>query len=412
MACPFSQLGLRVAPEGRDGPDPPPPRADHARVPPAPGRRVSQRAEQLVSMLLRLDGIDRFALLLLGCGAVTFLVGLWMEPHGSFGSAIEQHYPDWAPGLVTDGILLLVVNCVLRRHERRRILSQVGSLSREFALDAVRRAREEGWLTDGSMSGLGLGRASLSEVDLSEGRLEGVDLSYSDLRGAVLAYADLRGSDLTGSHLGEADLRWTELRGARLRWADLRGAMLDGALLEGADTRFASVDARLAAATGFSRAIVGGFLDEAQVAEVRRTFDRLSTAGSAPIERFYERLFKDLPEARALLRTEPRVQARKFLQSLRVIVSALHAPQRHVTVLQRLGQRHDGYGVRPEHYPVVADTLLGVFADTLGEDFTPEARSAWERAFALITTIMIGGATRPIGPDLEFSPPHPRGHRA
>jgi hemoglobin-like flavoprotein len=239
--------------------------------------------------------------------------------------------------------------------------------------------------------GMALGKASLAGVDLSDGALRDVDLSYSDLRGATLAYADLRCADLSGCDLTEADLRWTDLRGARLRWADLRGAMLDGALVDGADTTFASVDPRLAGTPGFAQAIVGGFLDDAQIGEVRRTFDLLFEAGTGPVEHFYERLFQDLPEAREMFRTESRTQARKFLQSLKVIVSALHAPQRHVTVLQRLGQRHDAYGVMPHHYPVVESTLMTVLADALGREFTPEARSAWERAFALITMIMIGG---------------------
>jgi hemoglobin-like flavoprotein len=395
MPCPFSQFS-RVAPGGIAVSEAAPDGAGASLLGQPPRESVgrSRRApveHPLVPFLLRLDGIDRFALVLLCCGVVTFLVGMWMEPPASFGSAVEQHYPDWAPGLVTDGILLLVVNSVLRRHERRRVLSQIGSLSREFALDAVRRARGEGWLSDGSLVGMALGKASLAGVDLSDGALRDVDLSYSDLRGATLAYADLRCADLTGCDLTEADLRWTDLRGARLTWADLRGAMLDGSLVDGADTRFASVDPRVAGTPGFAQAIVGGFLDDQQIGEVRRTFDRLLEAGTAPIEHFYHRLFEDLPEVKGMFRTEPRIQARKFLQSLKVIVSALHAPQRHVTVLQRLGQRHDAYGVMPHHYPVVANTLMTVMADALGPAFTPEARSAWERAFALITMVMIGG---------------------
>jgi hemoglobin-like flavoprotein len=414
MPCPFSQFS-RVAPGESElaRPTPVEPEGiEHLPARPAYRPVESLRDPQSFGgVLRRLDGIDRFALVLLGCGVLTFLTGMWMEPPGSFSAAVEQHYPDWAPGLVTDGILLLVVNSILRRHERRRVLSQVGSLSREFALDAVRRARGEGWLTDGSLNGMTLARASLEGVDLSEGRLEGIDLSYSDLRGATLAYADLRGADLTGTDMSDADLRWADLRGAVLRWSDLRGAMLDGALLEGVDARFASVDPRLAGMPDFSDAVMGGFLDATQIGEVRRTFDQLVETGPAAIERFYDRLFRDLPEARVLFRSEPRIQARKFLQSLKVIVSALHMPQRHVTVLQRLGERHGTYGVRPEHYPVVSNALLSVLEDALGPAFTPDAKAAWERAFTLIATVMIGGASEGVSSSRGSAPPHPGGLR-
>jgi len=366
MPCPFSSLVPR-------------------RTAPSVGRR----------RLGPMDGIDRFAVVLLALGASVFVFGLVLEPPASAGGAFLQHYPDWAPGLVTDGILLLVVNGVLRRHERRRVLLQVASLSREFALDAVRRARAEGWLVDGSMEGLALARTSLPGADLTEVRLAGADLSFSDLSGASLAYADLRGTDLTGANLAGTDLRWTDLTGARLRWADVRGALLDGAHLDGIDARFAAVDPRAAGHPAFATdAVPGGFLDDAQLGAIERTFDLLAARGTDPIERFYAWLFEALPEARPLFRSDARAQARKFLQSLRVIVSALHEPNKHVAVLQRLGDRHRAYGVAEAHYPVVAETLLAVLEEALGSELDASAREAWRRALGLITTVMTSGAGR------------------
>lgn len=283
-----------------------------------------------------------------------------------------------------------MVNGILRRHERNRVLSQVGSLSREFALDATRRAREEGWLTDGSMRGRTLSRAVLEGADLSKAGFAGVDLSYSDLRDTTLAYADLERADLTGADLRGADLRWSNLSGATLRWADLQGALLEGARLESVDGRFAAIDARHADHE-LEGAVVGGFLDEDQVAEVQRTFELVAAQGTEPVELFYQRLFETAPHLRPLFRSEPARQARKFMQTLRVIVSALHTPMKHVAVLQSLGERHEGYGVRPEHYPIVRDALLSVLSERLGPAFTPAARRAWERAFELMATIMTGG---------------------
>lgn len=346
--------------------------------------------------LHRLDDIERFALLLMALGAGLVAWGAWIEPPGSLNELISRNAHDWAPGLVIDGLLLWVVNGIFRRHERKRVLSQMGSLSREFALDAARRAREEGWLADGSLAGWDLSRAALQGAHVSNAVLHGADLSFADLEEATLAYSDLRGADLTGAHLAGADLRWADLTDAVVSWADLRGALLEGTTLDGIDARFASIDARQAGVPALAEAIVGGFLDAEQVQEVRRTFDLLAEHGTKPIERFYERLFEMAPEARGMFRSEPGHQATKFLHSLRVIVSALHSPRRHVAVLQSLGKRHDGYGVQPHHYALVADVFLAVFADTLGAGFTPSAREAWERAFELMATIMTGSrAARP-----------------
>lgn len=368
MPCPFSTL-----------------------VSPAVARRVVRRRR----LPVRLDGIDRFAVLLLVLGVGVLVSGLALETSVTARSAFLDHYPDWAPGLVTDGVLLLVVNGILRRQERRRVLSQVASLSREFALDAVRRARSEGWLVDGSMAGLALSKAALPGADLTEACFADADLSFSDLSGAILAYADLRRCDLTGTNLAGADLRWADLSGARLRWADLRGALLDGAVLDTVDAHFAAIDARMATHPAFAAGSVpGGFLDEPQLAAIERTFELLSEQGPAPIERFYARLFETVPEARSMFRTDGRTQARKFLHTLRVIVSALREPNRHVAVLQRLGERHRGYGVTHGHYLVVGETLLSVFEEALGDDFDALAREAWARAFGLIQTVM---TTEPSG---------------
>jgi uncharacterized protein YjbI with pentapeptide repeats len=336
------------------------------------------------------DEIELFALALIGLGVVLVL---WpaLAPPGAWSETIARSAPDWAPGLVVDGMLLWVVNGIIRKHERNRVLSQVGSLSREFALDATRRAREEGWLVDGSMARRALSRASLAGADLSDAAFPGADLTFADLHGATLAHADLRGADLTGVELRDADLRWADLSGAVLRWADLRGALMDGAVLEGVDARFAAIEARQADHPELSGAIVGGFLDADQVAEVRRTFELLAAQGVGPVELFYERLFAAAPETRPLFRADPAHQARKFLSSLRVIVSALDSPIRHVAVLQSLGERHRGYGVAPAHYRVVGDTLISVLAERLGERFTRDAEAAWERAFELMATIMTGG---------------------
>lgn len=355
------------------------------------GGKTTSRA-RLLRLLDATDEIERFALVLIGLGVIMVAWGSWLEPPGSLNEAMARNAHDWAPGLVIDGLLLWVVNGIIRRNERDRVLSQVGSLSREFALDATRRAREEGWLTNGVMAGRSLSRSALAGADLTQACLAGADLSYSDLRGATLAYADLRGADLTGADLAGADVRWADLTGATLRWTDLRSALLDGTDLAGVDARFASIDARQADRPELSGALVGGFLDDAQVREVRRTFELLADQGTAPVELFYRRLFERAPHLRGLFHTDEVRQARKFLQSLRVIVSALHTPMKHVAVLQGLGERHEGYGVRPEHYALVGDTLLDVLTEALGPELTPEARQAWERAFQLMATIMTSGA--------------------
>ena len=139
----------------------------------------------------KFDVVDGFALVLLAVGLGLFGWGVYAGPPASFSDLVLIHFGDWTPGLVIDAVLLLVINRVIHNHERKRVISQVGSLSNEFALDAVRRCREEGWLHTGIMAGGTFAKARLATADLSDARLTGVDLSFADLSRADLTHADL-----------------------------------------------------------------------------------------------------------------------------------------------------------------------------------------------------------------------------
>lgn len=336
----------------------------------------------------RFDAVDLLASVLLVLGLGLFAWGLMLDTPSSLDDLVHGHYADWTPGFVIDGILLLVLNRVIHSHERRRIISQVGSLSNEFALDAVRRCREEGWLLSGLMANRAFVRGRLATADLSDARLPGANFSFADLRDVDLTHADLCGADFKGANLKGADLRWANLTGASLQWADLREAQLDGAVLDRVSAPFASVDREYAAMPAFVDAVADGFLSTRQQELVRSSFELLLAKGDAPVQRFYEHLFERAPQLRPLFSSDIKRQSRKFLQSLRVIVNSLPATERAAPVLQRLGERHRGYGVSADHYQIVGGVLIDTFDEVLGENFTDEVREAWNAAFRLIASIM------------------------
>ena len=336
----------------------------------------------------KFDTVDFLALALLSVGLFLFALGWSLDPPASTRNLILTHFGDWTPGFVIDGILLLVLNRVIRSNERRRVIRQVASLSNEFALDAVRRCREEGWLQSGILSNMDFAKARLSTADLSDAMLAGVDLSFADLSGADMTNANLSGANLKGTNLTNADMRWSDLSGARLHWSDLRNAQLEGAKLEGMTAKFASVDPHYGSIPGFQHAVVGGFLSAHQVELVGQSFNQLMEAGDSAIVRFYDKLFETAPQFRELFSSDVDRQARKFLQSLKLIVNSLSSLERAAPVLNSLGRRHEGYGVKPEDYDVVGAVLIATLQEILGEDFTKEVEVAWTAAFKLISTAM------------------------
>ena len=250
---------------------------------------------------LRLDMVDTLAVSFLSVGALLFIVGITMDTR-ALSEFWQVFVDEWTPGFVIDGALLLVVNRIIRRNERNNVLAQVGSLSNDFALDAVRRARSEGWLVDGSMTGREIRKAKLATADLSGANLSKVDMRYADLSFASMTHADLRGADLTGANCKNADLRWADLRGAKLNWTDLTGAQVEGARLDQADLRFAAVDQEFYRVHGDQvvGTISGGHLNCHQVATLQSSFAKIEVAGEQAIGLFYDNLFEAKPELRSM----------------------------------------------------------------------------------------------------------------
>jgi len=59
--------------------------------------------------------------------------------------------------------------------------------------------------------------------------------------------------------------------------------------------------------------------------------------------------------------------------------------------LVKLGARHIRYGVRPEHFGVVAEALLWTLEQGLGDRFTEDVREAWIAAWGVIADAMTIG---------------------
>jgi len=343
-------------------------------------------------MVRKLDFIDVLALLLIVIGAGLFAYGLSLDPPSSLEELVLTQFGDWTPGFIMDGVLLLIINSVIHMHERRRIISQVASLSNEFALDAVRLCRDEGWLQSGKMKGRRFASARLGGADLSDSKLSRANFSFADLSAADLTHADLKGIDLKGANLHGADLRWADLSRASLQWADLRGANLAGARLDGVKADFTLVDKTHLSIPEFENAVVGGFMSKRQIDLVTSTFKQFLVTGDSGAIRFYERLFETAPYLSKLFHDDVERQARMFLQALGVIVSSLSSTERAARVLKRLGDKHHGYGVETDHYSVVGTVLVETLQEVLGDDFSDEASEAWTAAYRLISSIMISAS--------------------
>lgn len=126
-----------------------------------------------------------------------------------------------------------------------------------------------------------------------------------------------------------------------------------------------------------------------QVRLVQESFAQIVPVKDEVTRLLYERLFELDPSLRALFRGDMDRQRSRLAVALAMVVHGLKSSAAIVPVLEELGRRHVGYGVRIEHYATVGEAILWALGQVLGDRFTPEVRAAWMDAYDLIASTMI-----------------------
>lgn len=127
---------------------------------------------------------------------------------------------------------------------------------------------------------------------------------------------------------------------------------------------------------------------------IRKTFAEVERPDHVAALVFYRRLFTAAPALRPLFKTGVEAQSRKLMESLSFTVSRLESPATLVPDLEALGARHVGYGVQDSHYEIVGEALIGMLEETLGDQFTAEARRAWVALYGFMADTMKRGAAK------------------
>ncbi len=122
--------------------------------------------------------------------------------------------------------------------------------------------------------------------------------------------------------------------------------------------------------------------------EVQRTLNELLKDEAGFAEHFYTTLFDRHPHLERLFKHNLMDQGKLLTHMLRGVVYSLSRPEHLVAGLKKLGQQHEDYGVRPEHYPIVKEILMETIETQLGDVCTENVRAAWEQAIAMVVELM------------------------
>jgi hemoglobin-like flavoprotein len=128
-------------------------------------------------------------------------------------------------------------------------------------------------------------------------------------------------------------------------------------------------------------------LTASQTKIVQMSFHQLIGEIALAAETFYDRLFELDPSLRVLFKGDIRMQGRKLMHTLLIVVNGLDNLDMLLPDIRNLGKRHTGYGVKREHYDTVGEALLWMLENRLKDQFTLETKLAWTAAYQTLVAV-------------------------
>ena len=127
------------------------------------------------------------------------------------------------------------------------------------------------------------------------------------------------------------------------------------------------------------------------IAIVKATAPVLQQHGLAITQAMYQRLFVN-PDIKAMFDQAAQAngeQPRRLAAAILGYAQNIDKLQNLTAPVLRMVARHVETGVKPEHYPYVADALLPAIKDVLGDAATDEILGAWGEAYWFLADILI-----------------------
>jgi nitric oxide dioxygenase len=130
-------------------------------------------------------------------------------------------------------------------------------------------------------------------------------------------------------------------------------------------------------------------MDASTIELLALSFARLSANRNEAASIFYARLFTTAPQLRALFSRNLDVQKQRFITSLAEIVEECQNGLKDEQTFTRFGRQHPERAVQQSHFDAIGDALIFTLAQILGEDFTPEIRTAWICAYTEVSSSLL-----------------------
>jgi len=125
-------------------------------------------------------------------------------------------------------------------------------------------------------------------------------------------------------------------------------------------------------------------MNDPTIALVKESFDLVGPIAPQAGALFYANPSDADPSLQRLFTGDMTAQGAKLMQMIALAVARLDQPEVVMPVLQQLGQRRAGYGVRDAHYDTVGAALLKTLYQGLGVAYNAAVEAAWFEVYAVL----------------------------
>lgn len=133
-------------------------------------------------------------------------------------------------------------------------------------------------------------------------------------------------------------------------------------------------------------------LDPKKLEIVKATLPVVKEHGEAITKHFYKRMFANHPELKNIFNMTHQItghQPKALADAVYGAAANIEDMTQIMPVLERIGEKHRSLQIKPEHYPIVGENLLGAIKEVLGDAATDEIMDAWADAYEVISDVFI-----------------------
>ncbi|MDF2903064.1 MAG: bifunctional nitric oxide dioxygenase/dihydropteridine reductase 2 [Bacillus sp. (in: firmicutes)] len=133
-------------------------------------------------------------------------------------------------------------------------------------------------------------------------------------------------------------------------------------------------------------------LSQKTIETIKSTVPVLEVKGTEITTVFYKNMFEKHPELLNIFNHANQKRGRQQTALANAVLAAatyIDKLETIIPVVKQIAHKHRSLVIKPEHYPIVGENLLGAIREVLGDAATDEIINAWAEAYGVIAQVFI-----------------------